>query len=317
MNLLEANTSSAVLNDKKSTKSTKKDEEVDTDKEVKIVSDNALSPVTNPLGVSDGETGEEASFDQISVYVVRKGDTINAVADMFGVTVNTIKWANDLKSNKLTVGDTLIILPVSGLKYKVEKGDTLKSIAKDFKVEVADITDYNDLASNAKLVIGQELIIPGAEVEVKAEPVKTTKNKIKSGGSIPANFNSSSNTNNASGYYIKPIPCRLTQGRHDKYAVDMSCGKVGTPILAAASGKVIFAKYGWNGAFGNLVIISHPNGTQTFYAHQSEIAVSVGDQVSQGQTIGYVGNTGRSTGPHLHFEVRGAKNPGFDNSWKE
>ncbi len=89
----------------------------------------------------------------------------------------------------------------------------------------------------------------------------------------------------------------------------MSCGPSGTPIKAAASGRVIFAKVGWNGAYGNLTIIQHDNGTQTYYAHQSKLAVSAGDYVNQGEVIGYVGSTGRSTGPHLHFEVRGAPNP--------
>lgn len=314
MALLQANVSGAsVIDDKKQTK-TAKEEPVKEEVDINIVSDNALSPATSPLGVSDGTDDKDTSFDQISVYVVRPGDSINAIAKMFDVSVNTIMWANDLKSKKLTVGETLIILPVSGLKYKVEKGDTLKNIAKEYKVDVSEITDYNDLTINSKLSVGQEIIIPGAELEIKVEPAKTAPKKT--GGSIPSNYNSANNSTSASGYYIKPIPCRISQGKHDKYAVDIACGKSGVPIKAAASGKVMFAKTGWNGAFGNLVILAHPNGTQTFYAHQSQIAVSVGDQVSQGQIIGYVGNTGRSTGPHLHFEVRGAKNPGFDGSWK-
>lgn len=92
------------------------------------------------------------------------------------------------------------------------------------------------------------------------------------------------------------------------------------PVKAAASGTVKFAKTGWNGAFGNLVVIAHANGTQTFYAHLSKISVSIGQEVNQGSIIGNVGSTGRSTGPHLHFEVRGAYNPGFDTSgqlWKK
>jgi murein DD-endopeptidase MepM/ murein hydrolase activator NlpD len=76
----------------------------------------------------------------------------------------------------------------------------------------------------------------------------------------------------------------------------------GTPIWAAKDGEVIFA--GWNGGYGNCVIVAHEGGISTLYGHQSEIAVSVGQQVSQGEIIGYVGSTGQSTGPHLHFEVR-------------
>lgn len=310
MSLLQANASSASFLDKK-TKT--KDDEEDVKEDASItITDNALSPVTNPLGVSDGTDSKDPSFDQISIYVVRGGDSIAKIAEMYDVSVNTIMWANDLKSKKLTVGDTLIILPVSGLQYKVQKGDTLKGLAKEYKVDVADIIDYNNLTEDSKLSVGDELIIPGAEVEVKAAiPVKV-KSTSKT-GSIPNNFNNSDSSKSVSGF-LKPIPCRQSQGRHDKYAVDLACGKAGVSIQASISGKVIFAKKGWNGAFGNLTIIEN-NGIQTFYAHQQDIFVSVGQQVSQGQIIGTVGNTGRSTGPHLHFEVRGAKNPGFDNSW--
>jgi len=92
--------------------------------------------------------------------------------------------------------------------------------------------------------------------------------------------------------------------------------KTGTPIRASAAGKVTLARNGYNGGYGNLVVISHPNGTETLYAHQSKIATTTGVQVYQGEVIGYVGSTGRSTGPHLHFEVHGARNPGVDGSWK-
>jgi LysM repeat protein len=164
---------------------------------------------------------------------------------MYDVSVNTIMWANDLKSKKLTVGDTLIILPVSGLQYKVQKGDTLKGLAKEYKVDVADIIDYNNLTEDSKLSVGDELIIPGAEVEVKAAiPVKV-KSTSKT-GSIPNNFNNSDSSKSVSGF-LKPIPCRQSQGRHDKYAVDLACGKAGVSIQASISGKVIFAKKGWNG----------------------------------------------------------------------
>ena len=84
---------------------------------------------------------------------------------------------------------------------------------------------------------------------------------------------------------------------------------LGTPIFAAEDGVIIRADYGWNGGYGNFIVISHPNGTQTLYSHMSSNSVTVGQKVGQGQTVGYIGSTGRSTGPHLHFEVRGASNP--------
>ena len=82
----------------------------------------------------------------------------------------------------------------------------------------------------------------------------------------------------------------------------------GTP--SAAGGQVIIAKAsGWNGGYGSYIVIKHTNGTQTLYGHLSRVDVTVGESVAQAETIGAIGNTGKSTGPHLHFEVRGGKNP--------
>ncbi|HRH55479.1 MAG TPA: M23 family metallopeptidase, partial [Candidatus Paceibacterota bacterium] len=101
----------------------------------------------------------------------------------------------------------------------------------------------------------------------------------------------------------------LSQGIHGWNGVDMSAPS-GTPIYAAAGGTVIVSRVGgWNGGYGNYVVIEHAGGVQTLYAHMATDSVSVGETVSRGQNIGTVGNTGQSTGYHLHFEVRGAKNP--------
>ena len=113
-----------------------------------------------------------------------------------------------------------------------------------------------------------------------------------------------------SGYFIKPTKGIKTQGFHGPYnALDIGA-PVGTTIVASAGGTVVLAKLsGWNGGYGGLTIIQHDNGSQTLYAHQSKITVASGQKVSQGQKIGEVGNTGRSSGPHLHLEFRGIKNP--------
>jgi len=318
MGLLEANVSSVSVLNKK--------EVINESVSVNITGD-ALLPAVGPLVLSGGVESEDSSYSEISIYVVRPGDSIADIAKMFKVTTNTILWANDMKKgDKLKVGDTLIILPIDGVKHIVKKGDTIKNIAKTYSVETNDIYQYNGLDEESVLSIGDEIIVPGAEIKETPKKAVVTigakssisgNKNIKTGGSIPNNYYSADNSGSANGYFIKPVSggsCRLTQGKHDRYAIDIGC-PTGTPIKASAAGRVIFSKVGWNGAFGNLIIISHPNGTQTFYAHQSKLAVSVGEQVSQGQLIGYVGNTGRSTGPHIHFEVRGAKNPGFDNSW--
>lgn len=113
------------------------------------------------------------------------------------------------------------------------------------------------------------------------------------------------------GYYSSPIPgAVLTQGLHGWNGIDLGAAR-GTPIRAAADGTIIIARGNgaWNGGYGNYVVITHSNGSQTLYAHMTSIAVSAGRSVFSGQVIGYVGSTGLSTGAHLHFEVRGAANP--------
>lgn len=277
-----------------------------------IDSEVALSSTIGPMGVSDGKD-LDASTLETSVYVVRQGDSISAIAQMFDVSINTILWANDMKKDdKLVPDDVLFILPISGLEHTVAKGQTLQSIAKLYKVDVTDIVQNNDITEDTKLAVGDTLMIPDA---VKAEegdkPVKDL------GASIAKDkqYYEKHPVKNLAGYYVNPVPgYRKSQGIHDKNAIDFAIAK-GTPIHAAAAGKVTLARTGYNGGFGNLVIISHPNGTETLYAHQSKIATKTGAKVSQGEVIGYVGSTGRSTGPHLHFEVHGARNPGTDGSW--
>ena len=257
----------------------------------------------NEAGVSGtmADVIDHPSSDQISVYVVRKGDTISSIAKMYDVTPNTIKWANDIKG-AVKEGDVLTILPISGIKYTVKKGDTIASVAKKYKADATEIQQFNDSASDGALTVGDVIIIPDAEISTPV-PVKkpVTGSKVIPGSSGP----------NYVGYYIRPLVGGVkTQGIHGHNAVDLSGVPIGSPVHAAADGTVIVAKdSGWNGAYGSYVVIAHPNGTQTLYAHLNSVNVERGDQVKQGQTIGAMGNTGRSTGPHLHFEVRGAVNP--------
>ncbi len=168
INLLQANVSSlSVIQDKTSKDSSKTTDTSGADNSTgdqNAVSDNALVPATGPLGVSDGKDVPDPSVDQTSVYVVRKGDSISQIATMFGVSVNTILWANDMKKgDKLTEGDVLFILPVSGLEHTVTKGQTIQGIAKLYKVDVNDIVQANDITLDTQLAVGDTLIIPNAE----------------------------------------------------------------------------------------------------------------------------------------------------------
>lgn len=325
MALLQANVGAApVLMEKKPVKPSKELKEMGGSKEEdfesdgsnrNIVSDNALAPATSPMDSVGGSenTIEEFSPEDISVYVVRQGDAISKIALMFDVSVNTILWANDMKKgDKLSAGDVLFILPFSGIEHTVTKGQTLKSIAKLYKADIDEIALANGIAASDLLALGDKLMIPDAvKSEEGDKPVKNLNASIAK----DKQYYELHPIKNLSGYYVNPVPgYRKSQGLHDKNGIDMAMPK-GTPIHVAASGIVTLARNGYNGGFGNLVIISHPNGTETLYAHQSKIATSTGAQVAQGEVIGYVGSTGRSTGPHLHFEVHGARNPGADGSW--
>ena len=311
--LLQANVSSFSVIQERDEKSSPKDKDLDTNANMNIFSNNALVPITGPTGGLDDGYTSDPFLEQTSVYVVRKGDTISAIAKMFDVSVNTILWANDMKKgDKLGEGDVLFILPISGLEHTVTKGQTLKSIAKLYKVDINDIAFYNGITPDSKLALGDSLMIPDAvKAEESGKPVKNLNDSIAKDNK----YYETHPLQNLVGYFINPVPgYRKSQGIHDRNAVDLAIAK-GTPIRAAAAGRVTLARTGYNGGFGTLVIIVHPNGTETLYAHMSKLGTKTGAQVAQGEIIGYVGSTGRSTGPHLHLEVHGARNPATDGSW--
>lgn len=230
----------------------------------------------------------------ITTYVVREGDTISSIAAMFRVSANTIIWANGLSKSTIRTGQELVILPVNGITHIVKSGETLGQIAKKYNGNVDEIIAFNNIEGDVKA--GEEIVIPDGEPE-KAHQTTTVVKK--------------STLKETKGYFSNPLPGgKRTQGIHGNNAVDIAA-KSGTPVVAAADGNVIIVRSdgGWNGGYGNYVVIAHKNGTQTLYSHLSSVSVAQGEAVSQGEKIGGVGTTGKSTGPHLHFEVRGGKNP--------
>lgn len=264
--------------------------------EIAIVDSTALDAgrVGGEIFVELGESGT----GQISTYIVRRGDTLSEIAEMFGVSTNTIIWANDLRKMSIKEGQELLILPISGVRHIVKFGDTIQSIAKSYKADLDDTLSYNDLSTGSKIKIGDTIFIPNGVISASAN-IKSSLTQTSSGLPI------------YSGYYLRPITSgRKSQGIHGYNGVDLAA-PTGTPIMASADGVVLIARtFGYNGGYGLYVVIKHSNGTQTVYAHMSRVDVSVGQTVSsQGHAIGAVGSTGKSTGPHLHFEVRGARNP--------
>jgi LysM repeat protein len=275
--------------------------------------DTALIASTGVEGTVAEPGGSGAG--SISVYTVREGDSLSEIAEMFGVSMNTVLWANDLSSaGAVQPGMTLVILPVSGIRHAVLEGQTLSSIARRYDAEAEDVAAYNRLSVGDELVAGSEIIIPGGSIASPASSAKSStasaKGSTSSKAKAPTKSTAAAKQLPSVSGFSNPVPGgRLSQGIHGYNGVDFSAPS-GTPIYAAAGGSVVVAKGGggYNGGYGNYIVVDHGNGTQTLYAHMSSLAVS-GGSVSKGSVIGYVGNTGRSTGYHLHFEVRGATNP--------
>lgn len=280
---------------------------------LQVADDAALVAPRNPIGVYT-----DVSHDEIVVYTVKSGDSPIGITKRFGITLNTLLWANDIRnSSSIRVGDQLIILPVSGVKYQVKRGDTIESIAKKFKPKdepdilsmVTDILQFNGLAVNEQLDVGSTIVIPDGEIGTLVSAPSTPRSPH-----IPSR---SFGLPEYIGYFLRPIiggrNVRATKnnphGLHGYNGVDLAVDS-GSPLMASAEGTVIQAKStGWNSGYGKYIVLTHPNGTQTLYAHLSSILVSIGQRVIQGATIGYIGSSGNSTGPHVHFEIRGAKNP--------
>lgn len=262
-----------------------------------IVDEGALVPggIIGEDFIDDGEF----SSGEISLYVVREGDTLSQIAEMFEVNSNTILWANDIaKASTIQPGDTLVILPITGVRHIVKDGDTIAAIAKKYDGDVEEILSYNQLASADGISVGDTVVVPSGNMQQAAPARRTaTPTSVTGNAAVASNF-------------VHPAPGAVrTQGIHGNNAVDLA-GNPGMAIRAAASGEVIVSKNsGWNGGYGNYIVVRHGNGSQTLYAHLQYNSVGVGAFVGAGEVIGAMGTTGRSTGTHLHFEVRGARNP--------
>jgi len=233
----------------------------------------------------------------IVTYTVEEGDTPSEIAQGHNISLSTLLWANELSVNGyIRPGDELLILPVNGLVHAVRSGETVGALASRYGSTVEKILTYNDIESDAFIVVGQSIIIPDG-VLPRVAPARTYASSYSS-------------LQQLAGYFSRPTAGRISQGLHRFNAVDIA-GGCWQPVYTAASGSVRIASGNgrWNGGLGNFVSIEHPNGTSTLYAHLVQVLAYGGQNVTQGQTIGYTGSTGRSSGCHLHWEVRGVQNP--------
>lgn len=264
-----------------------------------LVKINPQTDKANRIGMTD-----------YAVHTVAGGESLSVIAEQYGISVATIMWENKLaNANTLRVGQKLIIPPVSGISYKVASGDTLEKIAKKYNVTKEAIIAQNGLTEEG-LVKGQALFLPGAKPIVPVDTIAagSRARSVSARGTRSYSSVSSTDATPAVGkVFIYPTTGSITQFFHaGHYAIDIADNSR-PAVWAAANGTVEKASSGtWGGGYGNHIIIDHGDGIKTLYAHLDSLNVYEGQQVTQGDVIGIMGNTGRVrgiTGIHLHFEV--------------
>lgn len=233
-------------------------------------------------------------------YTVVSGDTLSSIGNKFKISVDAIKYVNNLTdSSILKIGQVVVIPPISGLIHEVEEGDTLASIAETYNVPSQAIADFNYILDTSSLAVGSELVIPGAKVP---EPVYVAP-LVPSYVTAPPLAQAAPSSN----YCVWPTTTRIITQYFSWYhngldiAVPHSWGM--PPIFSCREGTIVRA--GWDPfGLGLHVRIDHGDGYETVYGHMSALSVSYGQRVSRGSQIGIMGNTGRSTGPHVHYMIK-------------
>jgi murein DD-endopeptidase MepM/ murein hydrolase activator NlpD len=261
------------------------------------LSENILEEENNEYYVINQESFTNPNYpiinnqfnSNIIIYKVKKGDNVSDIAERFNIDIETITLNNNIYRNRIFIGQELLILPISGLIHKTEKEDTLEYIANFYSTNIEEIIEFNNL-ENGVIQENKLLIIPNGKIDKKV----VVKESIEE--NLPVYPN----------YYLIPTTGINWGEIHYNNGVDIS-NKCGTDIVSSAEGLI--TEQGEYNGYGNYIKIQHPNNTETLYAHLQEILIEKGDYIERGQLIGLIGNTGNSTGCHLHFEVRGARNP--------
>lgn len=230
---------------------------------------------------------------QVVTYVVQPGETLASIASRFEIDQETILAANDLgNANLLRSGQQLKIPTMDGALHHVRRGESLWLIARMYRADLDEIVSVNEITDPNRVVVSQEIFIPGKQAASIGREMRSER-VVGSDGRLLRAFD-------------WPVTGRISSGYGPRWGsmhhgVDVAV-PTGTPVRVAAAGRVSFS--GWNGGYGYLVVIDHGDRVETRYAHNSRLVVSVGQQVRRGDIIAYSGNTGRSTGPHVHFEIR-------------
>ena len=271
----------------------------------------AASDFTTDFYTLQAEEVRQYRGGEATTHIVQEGETIETISTRYDLGSSTVLWENNLSlSSKIKPGEELTILPVDGVRHKVKRGETIYSVGikyglDDTQVQVIVDYPFNEFLNDEtfSLATGQFLVIPGGVKPNAPAPVRPAY----------VSYTADAGVVSGSGNFVWPASGRITQGYSFYHKAFDIASSGGGPILAADSGTVMIAGWVDNSGYGNRVIIDHGNGYVTLYAHMSVSQVRPGQRVNRGDVVGQMGNTGRSTGTHLHFEIRtgsGLLNPG-------
>jgi murein DD-endopeptidase MepM/ murein hydrolase activator NlpD len=257
-----------------------------------------ISSIFNKLnaaveGVSEAENqvdnphGSLVSFEW-QPYKVKKGDSVSSIAKKFDVSVGAVIASNNItNARKLQEGMSLKIPNIDGIPYQVKKGDSLSKISASFNIPLEVILDVNDIKSD-NIAVGETLFMPGArmnDIDLRMSLGETFMYPLHQ-KVITSSFGMRKDPLNGALSFHSGIDFRANTG---------------TPVLASLEGVVSFTGENW--LYGKHIILTHVNGYKTLYAHLNAFSVKQGDRVATGKKIAESGNTGHSTGPHLHFGI--------------
>jgi murein DD-endopeptidase MepM/ murein hydrolase activator NlpD len=245
-------------------------------------------------------------------YTVARGDAVFGIAKEHNIKPETLLWANydtlQDSPDSLRVGQKLNIPPTDGVYYKWQEGDTLDAIAKEFEASLDDILNWpgnNIDLTNPVIKPGTYIMIPGGHREFIQWTIPSVSRGSSTGtASIGGTACGAGPVGSTA--FIWPTGNHYLSGNDfwsGHLGIDIASGE-GAPVWASDAGVVTIAQGGWNGGYGNVVMIDHGNGWVSVYGHLSQINVVPCQGVLSGQSIGLAGSTGNSTGAHLHFEIR-------------
>ncbi len=243
------------------------------------------TPLADDKGVYT-DAGASVPEPVMGLYTVRPGDNLSLIAGRFGVDMHELALLNQLGSSDYIIEGQLLKIPCEVVAYRVKAGETLWSISEKYRVPLRQLARVNNLSDENFVAAGQELIIPAfARTDSYTRIARSGVSGEKMAWPVV-------------GWISSPFGIR--DGKPHE-GIDIAADQ-GAPIVAAKPGRVVCAEP--MGTYGLAVIIDHGNGMRTLYAHASVLLVKPGDWVEEGQTVALVGSTGRSTGPHLHLEIR-------------